>query len=98
MLSQVLGATEVAEINSEEVAVGQSIGNAIQPLPVLDRLSSHLVESGLDGGGLVLSKGLAGHITDRVVDLVEWNLGQGLQQAVGLDGGDVELPVGIHAG
>lgn len=98
MLSQVLGAAEVVQVNGKEVAVRKSIGHTVQPLPVLDRLGSHFVESGLDRGRLVLGKGLAGDITDRVVDVVEGDLGQGGGQVLGRDGGDVELPVGINAG
>ena len=98
MLVQVLGATEVLQVNGEEVTVGQGIGNLLDPLPVLDRLSSHLVEGGLDGSGLILGKGLAGNVTNRVVDGVERNLGQGGQQRSSVvDGGESVLPVGLNA-
>lgn len=98
MLGQVLGAAEVVQVNGKEVAVGKSVGDTVQPLPVLNRLGSHLVESGLDRGRLVLGKGLAGDITDRVVDVVEGDLSQGGGQVLGRDGGNVELPVGINTG
>ena len=99
VLVQVLGAAEVGEVDGEEVAVGESIRDAVQPLPVLDRLSSHLVESGLDRGRLVLGKGLAGDLTDAVVDLVEGDLAESGQNLLrGRDGRDVVLPLRINAG